>query len=453
MLQRHAEGSILSGICRRCVLPCLVALSALWVLPAFAGVADQMKQLIEQKRSEDAYQLGLKHPELLGETYFDYVFGTAAVDAGRPSVGVLALERVLLNNPNNDVARLELARAYFVLGEYQRSREEFEEVKKHNPPPGAVVTINQYLEAIKDKESATQINGGVYAEIGGGWNSNVNTAAAINNLILPIFGPVQLADGSKPQSSGFSYLSAGGQVNVPVTRDVVTFANVSASSQRYSQYSGYDLQVANGTVGTKVADGANLYKVIAFGSVPKLDQVPVPTTAGGGAEYNRQLTDSQSVSVGYGYSNLAYTQQYSAYNANMNAGTLGYRQVFNAWPGKPVVDLVGNLARLASTANRPDLTRNIGGGGLQLSFLPADKWGISSGVSYAQYNYSAQDLLFLEGRTDNLYSANGVVQYKLGDGWSTRMELTYYNNQSNLALYTYQQFTAALKLRYDWDSR
>ena len=412
-----------------------------------------MKQMIEQKRAEDAYQLGLKHPELLGDVYFDYVFGTAAVDAGRPSVGVLALERVLLNNPNNQVARLELARAYFVLGEYQRSREEFEDVKKRNPPPGAVVTINQYLEAIKDKESATKISGGVYAEFGGGWNSNVNTAAAVDNLILPIFGPVQLADGSKPQASGFSYLSAGGQVNVPITRDVVTFANVGASSQRYSQYNGYDLQVANAAVGTKIADGPNLYKIMAMGSIPKLDQIPVPTTAGGGAEYNRQLSESQSVSVGYGYSNLAYDQQYSAYNANMNAGTLGYRQVLGSWPGKPVVDLVGNLARLASTAGRPDLTRNIGGGGLQVSFLPADKWGISTGVAYAQYNYAGQDLLFLQGRTDNLYSANGVVQYKLDDGWSTRMELTYYNNQSNLQLYTYDQFTAALKLRYDWDSR
>lgn len=441
------------GRCRGVVARCLCALSLLMSLPAVAGIPDQMKQMIEQKRAEDAYQLGLKHPELLGETYFDYIFGTAAVDAGRPSVGVLALERVLLNNPNNDVARLELARAYFVLGEYQRSREEFETVKQHNPPPGAVVTINQYLDAIKEKESATKISGGVFAEIGGGWNSNVNTAAAINNLILPIFGPVQLADGSKPQSSGFSYYSAGGQVNVPITRDVVTFANVNASSQRYAQYSGYDLQVANASVGTKVADGPNLYKIIAYGSIPKQDQIPVPTTGGGGAEYNRQLSDSQSVSVGYGYSNLAYDQQYSAYNANMNAGTLGYRQMMSSWPGKPVFDLVGNLARLASTANRPDLTRNIGGGGLQLSFLPADKWGVSTGVAYAQYDYDGQDLLFLQGRTDNLYSANGVIQYKLGDGWSTRMELTYYNNQSNLQLYTYQQFTGSLKLRYDWDSR
>ncbi|MFM8339277.1 MAG: tetratricopeptide repeat protein, partial [Fluviibacter sp.] len=146
------------------VLRCLLVMSMLAAVPAYAGIPDQMKQMIEQKRAEDAYQLGLKHPELLGDVYFDYVFGTAAVDAGRPSVGVLALERVLLNNPNNNVARLELARAYFVLGEYQRSREEFEDVKKRNPPPGAVVTIDQYLEAIKDKESATKISGGVYAE-------------------------------------------------------------------------------------------------------------------------------------------------------------------------------------------------------------------------------------------------------------------------------------------------
>lgn len=80
-----------------------------------ADVADEMKVLIEQKKAGEAYVLGGKHPELMGDPLFDYFYGVAAVEVGHPTAGVLALERVLLNDPNNDLVRLELARAYLSL--------------------------------------------------------------------------------------------------------------------------------------------------------------------------------------------------------------------------------------------------------------------------------------------------------------------------------------------------
>ena len=114
---------------------CLGILTVFASPGVMADVPDEMKVLIEQKRAPEAYALGMKHPEMMGEPMFDYFFGVAAVDSGRVSLGVLSLERALLANPKNDLVRLELARAYFALGEYQRSREEFEEVKKTFPPP------------------------------------------------------------------------------------------------------------------------------------------------------------------------------------------------------------------------------------------------------------------------------------------------------------------------------
>ncbi len=80
-----------------------------------APAVQDIKSLIEQGRFEDAFNLGLKNDQLSGDPLYDYYFGIAAVDSGRASLGVLALERVLLSNPLNDLARLELARGYFVL--------------------------------------------------------------------------------------------------------------------------------------------------------------------------------------------------------------------------------------------------------------------------------------------------------------------------------------------------
>ncbi|WP_162786190.1 hypothetical protein [Polynucleobacter necessarius] len=120
---------------------------------------------------------------------------------------------------------------------------------------------------------------GAYIEPGIGYNSNVNTAAAINNIILPYWGSVFLSPTALPQHSVFTYDSVGVNAVVPIDNNVSGFVNVNTSQQRYSQISGYNLDVTNATTGVKYADGPNL--LVAFGSLAKLDQVPVPNTGGG----------------------------------------------------------------------------------------------------------------------------------------------------------------------------
>jgi len=119
---------------------------------------------------------------------------------------------------------------------------------------------------------------------------------------------------------------------------------------------------------------------------------------------------------------------------------------------KPVIDVSANAAHQTDTSNRPDLGRRIAGASIQASFLPTDKLGITIGTGYAQSKYDANDLLYQTNRTDNLYSGNAVVQYKLTKDLAARLELTYYNNLSNLSLYGYEQWTGAVKLRYEWNS-
>jgi len=315
-----------------------------------------------------------------------------------------------------------------------------------------VATINTYLDAIKTKENPTKIQYGAYVELGMGVNSNVNTATAVNSILLPIFGPVTLTGTSLPQRSTFAYESVGANVSVPINESVSAFASANATAQKYAQVNGYNVNVSNGVTGIKINDGPNQFKIAALGSVAQIDSVPVPNTYGGGGEWIRQLTDTQSVTLGAGTTKLSYPDQYSAYNANLNIGTLGYRKMFPDAMWKPVVDVNANFGHQNDTSNRPDLGRHILGASLQLSFLPKDLWAVSVGAGYAQSKYDANDLLYQSSRTDGLVSANLAVQYKLTKELSTRLEFTYYNNASNLSLYNYDQWTGAIKLRYEWNS-
>lgn len=419
--------------------------------PAFADVADEIKVLIEQGKAKEGYELGLRHQDQLGEPRFDYAFGVAAIDSGRVSLGVLSLERVLLGNPGDDLVRLELARGYYNLGEYARAKDEFNEVLSHKPPAGVVNTINVYLDLIKAQEKKNKVNGNVYAEVGLGYNSNANTATAVNNIILPYFGPVQLASNSRAQASNFSFMSAGASVNVPLDTGITSFTSVGTSSQKYTQVDGYDMNVSNALTGIKFDDNVNVVKIAGFGTIAQIDQMPVPDTLGAGIQYERMLNARHGVTLSGSASQLIYPTQFNIYNSNLSTASAGYRWGFPETPWSPLLVLNANYAFQDNIQNRPDLTRRINGASLTVYALPSDKWGLNVSAGYAKSNYDGQDLLYQAYRVDGLTSVTAMLEYKLTKSWSTRVEATYYNNQSNLPLYTYQQATGALKLRYALD--
>jgi tetratricopeptide (TPR) repeat protein len=420
---------------------------------AWADISDDMKKLIEQRRARDAYELGNAHPELFGDNLFDYFYGVAAVDSGRVSLGVLSLERVLLNDPTSDLVRLELARAYFALGELTRAKDEFEIVLKHNPPLAVQSTINSYLDEIKNRESKFKVVYGISAEFGMGYNNNVNTATGSNTIFLPVVGQIILDPSANPKKSVVSFKGIGGFVNIPYSSSLSAFINVGALSQTYSQVTGYNMNNANMSAGLKYIDGSNLWKAYGFGMLSAIDQVPAPNVFGGALEYVRQIGATDTLSLGLTQAGLNYTPEYTAYNSNIYSSTATYRKSFPTTPWKPAVDLGVSFSRQDNQSGRTDLSRNIYGTNIQVSMLPADKWGISVGAGYAASNYDAQDLIYQADRSDGLFSANGLVQYKLSKTLAARVEVNYYQNFSNLNLYSYQQISGMARLKYDWDSK
>lgn len=105
---------------------------ALLTQSAYADtLTDQAQSLFDQDKASEAYQL-LEPVEAArsGDVAFDLLFGVVAIDAGKPTRGVFALEPVLAMEPNNARARAEIARAYLALGETKTARAEFETVQK-----------------------------------------------------------------------------------------------------------------------------------------------------------------------------------------------------------------------------------------------------------------------------------------------------------------------------------
>ena len=102
---------------------CSLLLIMLYSNNSLAGIKPALlKQLFDSGDSQAAYDYALSEiSKYEGDPTFDYYYGAAAIDIGEANEGVYALERVLVSQPNNHAARLELARGYFILQEYTRS--------------------------------------------------------------------------------------------------------------------------------------------------------------------------------------------------------------------------------------------------------------------------------------------------------------------------------------------
>ncbi|MGB5441272.1 MAG: tetratricopeptide repeat protein, partial [Gammaproteobacteria bacterium] len=132
------------------------------------------EQLLREGKAEQAYTRLLESfDQYAGIPDFDYLFGLAAIDSGHPTEAIFAFERILDVIPVHAEARIELARAYYKLNEYQAAQQEFETVRE-DAPLAVQSTIDKFLAAIKYASAPAQPHFEAYVQAGLGYDSNVN---------------------------------------------------------------------------------------------------------------------------------------------------------------------------------------------------------------------------------------------------------------------------------------
>lgn len=428
-----------------CLLAVLLALSG----GAWADVVDDMKSLIEQGRYADAFNLGMRNDRLAGDPRYDYFFGVAAVDSGRASLGVLALERVLLDNPGNDLARLELARGYFVVGDYERAREEFEFIRGRQLPPNVRASVERYLNAIREADPQFRITHRTFIEYGVGYNSNVNSATSAATVDIPSIGPITLSGNSSPSPSALTQLTAGTQIQGPVSVGLKYLIGLEANVRGHAQRDLYDQSSLTGMGGLDYELAQGNIKASVYSSQVALNQTRFRDTNGLVLDWSRPLDKEHLIRVSLNQAELRYGKGNEGRDADLTTLSLGLnRYLGGAW--RLVLDVDANLGQEKSIKRREDFSRDITGLRLNVNFYPGGHWIGSAGASYSNSAYKGADPLFGVMRSDQLYGLDAGLQYQLTRGWLVRGELSVLRNQSNLELYSYTSVQALLKFRYEW---
>lgn len=431
-------------------LPRLAALllAALLAGGAAAAPLDDMRRLVDSSQFEQAVMLAQRHPELIGDVHFDFLYGVAAISSGRVPEGLLALERHLAAVPANDRARLELARGYFMIGEYPRARSEFEFVLRYNPTPGTRRTIETFLGAMQLRSNDFQGSARVYVDAGIGYDSNVNLGPLAYDL--PLGGGATLGIPSQALEDGFAYVGFGAQHQVRVSPRFSVFAGADLDHRANSKHHDFDLSNIAFNAGFTQLGGSALYRfTLGIGELRV-----------GGERYRDTLSVGGEANWSYGagrYLNGSaqyFEYRHAAAESQRDARAVALALTYSDnWPrlfGAPQGALRVSWTGESNSRGRPDLGRDVV---LLRAFgavTPTQQLRLTGSLSAYGTVYRDRDLIFGTTRKDAALILDLLATYALDPRWSLRAEWQSAWTRSNQDQYDSDRHSLAVKTRYQY---
>ncbi len=418
-------------------------------LPDLAGA----EALLRSGKAEAAWKLLSPHEfDLAGREDFDYLLGVAALDSGRGDRATLAFERVLTVNPDHAAARLDMARAYFALGDYPRSREEFAQMQQRvDTPPAARETIERYLAAIEERTAVRSTRLAGYAEASIGRDSNVSGATSANSIYVPLFNAnFALGANSVKAPDNFASLGGGAELTRVLGGGVSLFAGVDLKLRSHRDWDAYDSRSVDYRLGMQAVHDKDTLRLSFGRNDYALDHDPYRRIGSLGLEL-RHAADAATQYIGFAQaSEIKYLQSGSAsYSSDQAIAGLGMIRSLQGG-GSPVVFGSVYAGEDVATRNRADGDRALLGlrGGYQRSLRDGlDAFAMFS-VQYS--NYKDVNALFRNERREKQYDLGLGLNWRIERDWSLKPQLTYTRADSNFRIYDYRRYEFSLTLRKDF---
>ncbi|MGB0721752.1 MAG: surface lipoprotein assembly modifier [Gammaproteobacteria bacterium] len=433
-----------------------LALSVPAAGPALADdLVDSIRSLYDAGRFDEAYALAGQHLfDREGEPLFDFYYGVAALDAGAVQEGLFALERVISADPENARVRLEIGRAYYLIGQYDRAKAEFSQVLSGNPPENVRANINRYLEAIDRAEGVYLPKLTAYVEASVGYDSNANTAPGTAEFFTPTLGTGVLSATSLSQHTLFGEAKVGGDYSYPLTRSWKLNANASARMRLNDTAQDFDTSEINLGVGASWTHGDHTVVFNAGYQDYYLDYLRYRDTESVGAEWRYAFNPMTQASLFAQLSNLDYPGNEVLNSKLTTAGVSLTRVLDMQWT--PVV--FGAFYGLKEDAETDTTT--------SLAAAQRDGWGASVGTvltldaptstrltvsGQVQHSlYQGQNVLFLRSREDDLFSLSVGLAREVMPDLTLSASYAHTVNDSNIVINDYDQDLYTIKLRYEF---
>lgn len=424
--------------------------------PAADDVLVEAKRHLDQGNPQAAYEMLVPlQTERAGDPDYDFLLGSAALQLGKNTEAVFALERVLAVRPDATPARTLIARAYFNLKETEAAKREFENVKNERVPEEVAQTIDRFLDAIRRIEEAQRVTIGGYVEIGTGYDSNVNSATAENQIAVPAFGGAifNLTASSLEQSDGFINFGGGVGIRGPISKTWSAFGGVAyANKSNFNEddFSTYSWDLNTGVSHKRDRNTVTLAVQLNafFVNDPQLYSHAYREAVGGTLQWQHDFNARNQVNAYLQATQLTYPDQ-RVRNADRYVGGVGYARAFGQ---NDLIAYAGAYGGQEQEEDKtfPEFGHDLYGVRLGAQQFLSERYSIFANASVEKRHYGGPDPSFLIDREDSQYAVAGGIYLAPGKNRRVTLQASWTDNRSNIAIYEFDRWLASIGFRHEF---
>lgn len=409
-------------------------------------------QLMREGKPADAYALlAPLEDKYAGDVPFDYALGVSALDSGKADRATLAFERVLAVNPNFSGARLDMARAYFQLGDAERAKTEFLAVQAQNPPAEAGVVISRYLDAIDQIERAKKRTLRAHVEGTIGYDDNVNNSGTVGEVSVPALGGLvfTLNPSNLKRGDSFKAVAAGVDYSYQFQPDLGVYVGADARQRQNTHQDTFDSGSMDLRTGLILGEQANQIRVGVTGGRYSLDNQLSRRAAGVTGEWRYTIDPANQVNAFGQYSRNRFTGAATVNSFNQAITGAGYLRVLN--DGKAALFGAAFVGKERDVEGRADGAKRFYGfrlGGQMTLRDDVDLFGV---LSSQMADYGKQNAAFLASRDDEQTDIVLGLNWRFAKDWTLKPQLLHSRNDSNITIYRYERSELSFTVRRDFN--
>ena len=416
-------------------------------LSALPGLLREARGLIGAGQPEAAYHLlEPRSPDYAGSVEFDYLLGISALDSGRPSQAVMALERLLANQPEHTLARAEIARAYLALNEPGAARREFEAVARTSLPPEVNDTIQRYLAILAQPAAGDSRRWSAQIEAAIGYDSNPNFGSSRDLWVLGDGTALTPASASRPRRSAVSELGARLQYTAPINGQVDWTIGAELNQRNHASQHNVDLGSVAVSGGLALKRGPDRYSTSLQVQRLTLDDRSFRSAAGLTGQWQREVDARTQLGAYAQWFTLDYAGQPIRDARRTVAGVTAARGLGDR--ARSVVFGNAYVGREASRRDFGELSFDLVGLRAAYSRQLGAQWRGTASLSWEHRSHDDADTFFGEHRRDRQFEIRISADREIGAHLTLTPQLIHTRNASTLAPNDFRRTQVLMAIRY-----
>ncbi|MGB7184861.1 MAG: tetratricopeptide repeat protein [Burkholderiaceae bacterium] len=411
----------------------------------FAQLLRSARRLIEIRQYDLAYEaLNERINFYAGDVEYDYLLGIAALENDRPSEAILALERVLINDPQHLQARAEIARAYLQVRENTTARREFEAVAAQNLPPEVDAVVARYIDALSRVKNQPDSRITYTIVLQSGYDNNVNIGSAQNSWLLSDGTQVLPLGQNRPRKSALLGVGGGIDIATPINGRLQWITGLHGMLHRYPSAHTLDQEQVDISTGLAYRKDCHQFKMLGQMQTLRVDGGSFRNAAGVVGQWQCDLSARQQLG-GFAQRFELRFPDAQARDASRQSLGVSFAQKL---PTSAIFLSTVHLGREYSRAGLDNLSFDFTGIRMLLSAPIFADWTGSLGFNWEERRFDGAEPLFGVTRHDWQTELTLGLESALDENWTLQPELVLTRNRSTLAPSDYRRTRAQLVARY-----